>query len=81
MKLGTNFRFAKVDETHVNREAWDERHYTFNAWDANEKIRNCRWDEYRYHIMKNSKLQRRKQMTTFLILIGIIGLMLWAGWY
>lgn len=40
MKLGRLFKFTEVDDIHVNREGYDERHYYFER-----QIKHCNFEE------------------------------------
>lgn len=68
MKLGRLFKFTEVDDIHVNREGYDERHYTFNSWENNRTMRECNFT-------------KEDRMTPLLIIVLIIALLVYSAWW
>lgn len=85
MTLGTNFKFADTDTQHVNRESWDERNYSLNAWDDNRVMKDVYIPPYWLYKQqrKRNKWKVLMEMSVLFALCAIIAgfVYIFGGFY
>ena len=68
MKLGRLFKFTGVVYILVNREVYDDWHYTFNSWENNRIMRECNFT-------------KEDRMIPLLTILFIIVLLVYSAWW
>lgn len=74
--LGKCFKFTEADSQHINREAWDERQFSYNSWDDRHWLKNVCWNKF---YLENFKQKRGGIMFGLFLIVAILALYWWSA--
>ena len=74
--LGKYFKFTDSESQHINREAWDERQYSYNSWDDRNWLKNVCWNRF---YLENFKQKKGGFMFGIALIISILALYWWSA--
>lgn len=74
--LGKCFKFTDTETQHINREAWDERQFSYNSWDDRYWLKNVCWNNL---YLQNFTQKKGGFMFGLFLIVAILALYWWSA--